>query len=152
MILINLYIYRWQFFFISSTIVWPLEFSYMHVSYEIRLIIKISVDFLTGHYIYIEASSPRKPGDNAMLVSAQQPTPTSDQCFEFWYSMYGVETGTLNLYIEHGNQLGSPVWTKQGELKFIFFFCTTFSIFRYTTTYNFVYLNPIVSILCYFRI
>lgn len=124
----------------------------MHVSYEIRLIVKISVDFLTGHYIYIEASSPRKPGDNAMLVSAQQPSPTSDQCFEFWYSMYGVETGTLNLYIEYGNQLGSPVWTKQGELKFIFFFCTTFGIFRYTTTYKFVYLNLIVTILCYFRI
>lgn len=84
--------------------------------------IKISVDFFPGHYIYIEASSPRKPGDNAMLVSAQQPTPTSDQCFEFWYSMYGAETGTLNLYIEHGNQLGSPVWTKQGELEFIFLY------------------------------
>lgn len=94
----------------------------MHVSYEIRLMIKISVDFFPGHYIYIEASSPRKPGDNAMLVSAQQPTPTSDQCFEFWYSMYGAETGTLNLYIEHGNQLGSPVWTKQGELNFILAF------------------------------
>lgn len=85
-----------------------------------RLMIKISVDFSTGHYIYIEASSPRKPGDNAMLVSALQPSPTSDQCFEFWYSMYGVETGTLNLYIENGNQLGSPVWTKQGELYFFF--------------------------------
>lgn len=84
--------------------------------------IKISVDIFPGHYIYIEASSPRKPGDNAMLVSAQQPTPTSDQCFEFWYSMYGIETGTLNLYIEHGNQLGSPVWTKQGELNFILAF------------------------------
>lgn len=97
------------------------EFSYkMHVIYKKRLMIKISVDFSTGHYIYIEASSPRKPGDNAMLVSALQPSPTSDQCFEFWYSMYGVETGTLNLYIENGNQLGSPVWTKQGELYFLF--------------------------------
>lgn len=92
----------------------------MHVIYKKRLMIKISVDFSTGHYIYIEASSPRKPGDNAMLVSALQPSPTSDQCFEFWYSMYGIETGTLNLYIENGNQLGSPVWTKQGELYFLF--------------------------------
>lgn len=40
----------------------------MYVSYEIRLIVKIFVDFLIGYYIYIEVFFFRKFGDNVMLV------------------------------------------------------------------------------------
>jgi len=66
-----------------------------------------------GHYMYIEASSPRHPGDIARLIS---PTYTGQGgCLEFWYSMFGADTGTLNVYFQTNGQNGSPVFTKQGN-------------------------------------
>ncbi|XP_033751998.1 MAM and LDL-receptor class A domain-containing protein 1-like [Pecten maximus] len=58
-----------------------------------------------GHYMYIETSSPRKPGDKARLIS---PTYTDSQamCVQFYYHMYGSNIGALNVYIQTGGQLG----------------------------------------------
>ena len=67
-----------------------------------------------GHYLYIEASAPRQSGDKARLVSADY-SPIGSQCLEFWYNMYGRDTGTLNVYLKKGTNLGSPVLTKQGN-------------------------------------
>ena len=53
--------------------------------------------FFTGKYLYIEASSPRRPGDAASLVSpllSQQP-----HCLKIWYHMYGKAVGQLNVRI-----------------------------------------------------
>lgn len=68
----------------------------------------------SGRYAFLEVSAAnRQPGDKARLVSPDY-SPSGPQCLEFWYSMYGVDTGTLNVYLESGMNLGSPVFTKQG--------------------------------------
>lgn len=70
---------------------------------------------LTGYYMYIEASSPRKKGDNAMIGSAVF-TPTSTCKVRFFYHMYGRHIGTLNVYTRT-NITGpmNKIWTKTGN-------------------------------------
>lgn len=70
---------------------------------------------LTGYYMYIEASSPRKKGDNAMIGSAVF-TPTSTCKVRFFYHMYGRHIGTLNVYTRTSTT-GSmnKIWTKTGD-------------------------------------
>ena len=71
--------------------------------------------FLTGYYMYIEASSPRKKGDNAMLASAVF-KPTSTCQLRFFYHMYGSHIGTLNVYTR--TSTSGPlarIWTKTGN-------------------------------------
>lgn len=47
--------------------------------------------------MYIEASSPRKPGENAKLVLTV-PNSGIQSCLSFYYHMYGASAGTLNVY------------------------------------------------------
>lgn len=65
---------------------------------------------MTGHYAYIEASSPRSKGDKARLING----PFSDVlCLHFSYSMVGSSIGELNIYhVLHGMELA--VWSKAG--------------------------------------
>ncbi|WAR02787.1 MLRP2-like protein [Mya arenaria] len=68
-----------------------------------------------GTYMYIESSSPRRPGDKAWLVSSYATT-TAPQCLSFYYSMYGVHIGSLNVYVMTGTALPSaPVFSKSGN-------------------------------------
>ena len=70
---------------------------------------------LTGYYMYIEASSPRKKGDNAMIGSAVF-TPTSTCKVRFFYHMYGRHIGTLNVYTRtNTNGPMNKIWTKSGD-------------------------------------
>lgn len=71
---------------------------------------------VAGYYYYIETSAPRRPGDKARFVSPQIPLnqPDSHKCFQFWYYMYGDHVDHLNVYMNSGNGLGQPVFTKQG--------------------------------------
>ena len=48
--------------------------------------------------MYIEASSPRKPGQKAKLTVAGRPN-GNRSCLSFYYHMFGNTTGTLNVYI-----------------------------------------------------
>ncbi|XP_035827621.1 MAM and LDL-receptor class A domain-containing protein 1-like [Aplysia californica] len=70
---------------------------------------------LNGHYIFIESSSPRKQNDTARLISPTYSQSSSNQhCLSFYYHMYGVDIGTLNVYqVKSGasNNLGSPRWS-----------------------------------------
>ncbi|GFR70351.1 MAM and LDL-receptor class A domain-containing protein 1-like [Elysia marginata] len=69
-----------------------------------------------GHYVYAEASQPHKPGNKARLESPQiSATPSGPRCISFWYSMYGRQMGTLNVYIRRSGALGSPVWTRHDD-------------------------------------
>ena len=43
---------------------------------------------LSGYYVFIETSAPRKVGDKAWLKSDQLAA-TSGSCLTFWYNMYG---------------------------------------------------------------
>jgi len=47
--------------------------------------------------MYIETSSPRKPGENAKLV-VTVPSDGKEACLSFYYHMYGDTVGTLNVY------------------------------------------------------
>ncbi|KAL9953476.1 hypothetical protein ACROYT_G040898 [Oculina patagonica] len=51
----------------------------------------------SGNYMYIEASSPRKPGENAKLVLTV-PNSRQQSCLSFYYHMYGATAGSLNVY------------------------------------------------------
>ena len=47
--------------------------------------------------MYIETSSPRKPGDKAKLVISV-PNNGETSCLSFYYHIYGATVGTLNVY------------------------------------------------------
>ena len=47
--------------------------------------------------MYIETSSPRRPGDKAKLVFTV-PNNGETSCLSFYYHMYGPTVGTLNVY------------------------------------------------------
>ncbi|KAM7428099.1 hypothetical protein ABFA07_020874 [Porites harrisoni] len=51
----------------------------------------------SGKYMYIETSSPRRPGDKAKLV-VTVPNNGEASCLSFYYHMYGATVGTLNVY------------------------------------------------------
>jgi len=67
---------------------------------------------ILGKYLYIEASAPRRTGDNALYVStALKPTLTG--CFKFYYHMLGNNIGELNVYMRRAgesNSLYPEVW------------------------------------------
>ncbi|XP_072046396.1 hyalin-like [Amphiura filiformis] len=74
----------------------------------------------SGYYVYIETSKPRQPGDTARLLS---PTITAtagyqDCTVRFWYHMYGVHIGALNIYTKSagsGGSVGNQQWTLSGN-------------------------------------
>ena len=71
---------------------------------------------MAGRYMYIEASSPRKPGDYARLESPPfDKTDGNGKCLVFWYHMSGRGMGRLNVYIKLGKTLGSAAWTASGN-------------------------------------
>ena len=64
------------------------------------LIVKVtflSSSSLKGKYMYIETSSPRRPGDKAKLVFTV-PNNGEMSCLSFYYHMHGASVGTLNVY------------------------------------------------------
>lgn len=65
--------------------------------------------------MYIETSYPRKKGDIARFISPTYAPVKGGQCFQFWYHMYGQDIGTLNVYMQIGQNLGIPVWTRSGN-------------------------------------
>lgn len=64
--------------------------------------------------MYIEASG-RQPGDKAWLLSPPSGSSPTTMCVEFWYNMYGAQTGTLNVYLKRNGANGTPVFTKSGK-------------------------------------
>ena len=62
--------------------------------------------------MYIEASSPRQPGENAKLV-VTVPNKGNQSCLSFYYHMHGASAGTLNVY--NGNTKVFSVTGNQGN-------------------------------------
>ena len=51
-----------------------------------------------GHFIYIETSTPSKFNDTARLVSPDLIVTNDEQCFRFYYHMFGSHIYRLNVY------------------------------------------------------
>ena len=68
--------------------------------------------FCEGYFIYIETSSPRKPGEKAKLAIAV-PSDGKPACLSFYYHMYGATVGTLNVY--SGNRKVFNISGNQGN-------------------------------------
>ena len=67
--------------------------------------------------MFIEASSPRNPGDAAHLESEEfQPTGSSGRCLKFWYHMYGASIGSLRVWISSNGTKGM-IWSLSGDKK-----------------------------------
>ena len=64
------------------------------------IVILIAISYSLGFYMFIEASYPRKPGDNALLKTSLMGDTHMHSCFHFWYHMNGKHLGTLNVMIE----------------------------------------------------
>jgi len=77
------------------------------------------VNYKIGHYFYIESSSPRMAGDNAIFIIPTTTPETPEVCLTFWYQMtfimYGRTLGTINVYVMKDGALGKPLWTKIGK-------------------------------------
>ena len=72
----------------------------------------------SGHYMYIEASSPRRKGEKARFVSETfAPTSSRGRCVKFAFHMYGAAMGSLNVYIKTGagNQSETLIWSTSGN-------------------------------------
>ncbi|XP_069778645.1 MAM domain-containing protein 2a isoform X2 [Narcine bancroftii] len=67
-----------------------------------------------GHYMYIEASHMRN-GYNARLLTWQLRGFIGKQCLMFFYHMYGIGTGLLNVYLKKENTPEILIWKKRGE-------------------------------------
>ncbi|VDI10253.1 Hypothetical predicted protein [Mytilus galloprovincialis] len=70
-----------------------------------------------GYYMYIETSLAIRKGDNARIWSMTTSS-TKGQCISFWYNMYGVSIGTLNVYIADnstGTEKMKLVWSLSGN-------------------------------------
>ena len=63
--------------------------------------------------MYIESSSPRRPGDVAVLFT---PVISGGQkCMTFFYHMYGPHISSLRVYSTSNNRtLGTALWGKNG--------------------------------------
>jgi hypothetical protein len=65
----------------------------------------------TGKGYLMQADlSKRQVNDYARLRS---PVLANVQCMTFYYHLFG-HSGTLNLYMADGNNMGVPVWTRAG--------------------------------------
>ncbi|KAL5007051.1 hypothetical protein ScPMuIL_015857 [Solemya velum] len=80
----------------------------------------------TGHYLYIETSSPREEEDHADLLSPLYPPEASGQCFSFWYHMLGPDeegqVGALMVFVRPDGLKGDeskPAFYTEGHQGFI---------------------------------
>lgn len=63
--------------------------------------------------MYIEASSPRQPGDTAVLFTP--PISAGQKCMTFFYHMYGPHVSSFMVYATSDNStLGTALWGKTG--------------------------------------
>ena len=66
-----------------------------------------------GFYIYTEASNPQQKDHKAGITLPKIPTQEL-KCLQFWYHMYGSDTGTLTLYGHHLWHKQS-IWSRKGR-------------------------------------
>nr|XP_026692074.1 uncharacterized protein LOC104266090 isoform X2 [Ciona intestinalis] len=68
-----------------------------------------------GYYMFIEASRPRRTGHVARLISPLMEA-TDGKCLEFFYHMFGVGTGDLNVLFEPlDGSASTKIWEESGN-------------------------------------
>lgn len=69
-----------------------------------------------GHYLYIEASG-RLVNDTARIISPlYKSSLTESGCFSFWYHMFGIWIGSLNVYFkQEDTEKRDLIFTKSGN-------------------------------------
>lgn len=66
--------------------------------------------------MYIESSYPQKENDKARLISPEYIASPSGSCVQFFYHMWGVNTGSLNVYLQNGEHIqDTPLWSLKGD-------------------------------------
>ena len=99
------------FYYMYFLIVWQTDIPLLLIPFYIQDILYVYVAAL-GNYIYIETSSPRKPGEKAKIV-VTAPKKGKKACLSFYYHMYGASAGSLNVY--NGNDTVFNVSGSQGN-------------------------------------
>eukprot|EP00794_Sanderia_malayensis_P004811 gene4811-5441_t len=70
----------------------------------------------SGHYLYIEASSPAEEGDKAALISRLFEDPQQTKCLSFYYNMHGSACRALRVYIKRESSgKRTLLWEKYGN-------------------------------------
>ncbi|XP_048448266.1 apical endosomal glycoprotein-like, partial [Rhincodon typus] len=67
-----------------------------------------------GYYLFIHNSSASFPNHTARLTTILQTATSANQCFSFWYHMYGPNIGTLSLKVQQEGQPEELLWTRTG--------------------------------------
>lgn len=78
------------------------------------MLTSIENSVLSGHYLFIEASAPRRPNDRARLVSPVYQA-TATKCLNFWFSMYGSDIGHLRVFMQPQNGTAVRIWDLFGD-------------------------------------
>jgi len=68
-----------------------------------------------GYFMYIETSSPRQPGDVAVLESKLYPAPVRGRCLHFYYHMYGEHMGELIVLLSPDNGIDTEIWMENKD-------------------------------------
>jgi hypothetical protein len=70
-------------------------------------------DATFGTFLYVEASRPQLPGNQARITSQWM---AGDQCMTFYYHMYGTTMSCVVIYIrEEGSSDRRTLWIKSGN-------------------------------------
>ena len=72
------------------------------------------LNVISGHYLYIETSYPRRYGQKARVISKPVQA-TRGQCFTFWYHMFGRTIGNITLFKKESTNAESPLWTRSAS-------------------------------------
>ncbi|PIK61570.1 putative MAM and LDL-receptor class A domain-containing protein 1 isoform X1 [Apostichopus japonicus] len=68
-----------------------------------------------GHYMFIEASLPHRPSDNAVLTSPRLLTGFDHMCLQFYYHMSGKDTGWLRVLTTIDNENTKEIARLSGQ-------------------------------------
>ncbi|CAC5387223.1 unnamed protein product [Mytilus coruscus] len=71
-----------------------------------------------GYYMALRATSPVRSSTGTTTSRLISPTfnPAPNYCVRFWYTMYGKDVKTLNVYAQVHGGLGYPVFTHTGNV------------------------------------
>ncbi|GAB1608584.1 hypothetical protein Ahia01_001142600 [Argonauta hians] len=98
-----------------------------------------------GHYLFIDASSPRRPGDVAHLISEHFYRSSKPACLTFWYQMYGKDVRALNVMVRKSYSIlrtydAAYLWKLSGDNGQQWFHAKVFVDKKYTqTTHQFIF-------------